>query len=44
MAYNKDIPYNDLPDLPPVTFMESNELLRVILLRIFGCYVQLKTY
>ncbi|TCK85421.1 hypothetical protein C8N28_0727 [Albibacterium bauzanense] len=28
MAYNKDIPYNDLPDLPPVTFMESNELLR----------------
>lgn len=28
MAYNKDIPYNDLPDLPPVTFTESNELLR----------------
>lgn len=44
MAYNKDIPYNDLPALPPVTFMESNELLRVILLRIYISYVQLKTY
>lgn len=28
MAYNKDSPYNDLPNLPPVTFTESTELLR----------------
>ena len=28
MGYNKDVPYNDLPDLPPLTFTESNELLR----------------
>lgn len=28
MVYNTDIPYNDLPNLPPVTFTESNELLR----------------
>lgn len=28
MIYNKNIPFNDLPDLPPVNFVESPELLR----------------
>jgi Fic family protein len=28
MAYNKDIPYNDLPSLPPKGFIESPEMLR----------------
>lgn len=28
MAYNKDNPYNDLPDLPPPGFEESPEILR----------------
>lgn len=28
MAYNKNLPFNDLPDLPPVNFVESSEILR----------------
>jgi len=28
MAYNKNLPFNDLPDLPPANFVESPELLR----------------
>lgn len=28
MAYNKNTPYNDLPDLPPAGFAESPEILR----------------
>ncbi len=28
MAYNKNQPFNDLPDLPPVNFTESPEILR----------------
>lgn len=28
MAYHKNIPFNDLPDLPPVNFTESPEILR----------------
>jgi Fic family protein len=28
MAYNKNTPYNDLPDLPPQGFAESPEILR----------------
>ena len=28
MAYNKNTPYNDLPDLPPADFSESPEILR----------------
>ncbi|PWG78311.1 Fic family protein [Pararcticibacter amylolyticus] len=28
MSYNKDIPYNDLPNLPPPDFTESPEILR----------------
>ena len=30
MAYDKDIPFNDLPDLPPLGFTESPELLRLL--------------
>src|SRR5690606_2427348 len=32
---NFDTPDTDLPDLRPVTFMESNELLRLILVRVY---------
>lgn len=28
MAYNRNAPYNDLPDLPPVDFTESQDILR----------------
>ena len=28
MTYNKNIPFNDLPDLPPLNFVESPEILR----------------
>lgn len=28
MAYNKNMPFNDLPDLPPENFVESPEILR----------------
>ena len=28
MAYNKNIPFNDLPALPPTDFLESPEILR----------------
>ncbi|ANI89712.1 hypothetical protein A9P82_10675 [Arachidicoccus ginsenosidimutans] len=28
MAYNKNIPFNDLPELPPENFVESPEILR----------------
>lgn len=28
MKYNKDFPYNNLPNLPPEGFEESNELLK----------------
>jgi len=28
MAYNRNSPYNDLPDLPPANFTESSEILR----------------
>jgi Fic family protein len=28
MAYNKNTPFNDLPDLPPADFVESSEILR----------------
>ena len=28
MAYNKNLPFNDLPDLPPANFVESPEILR----------------
>lgn len=28
MAYNRNIPFNDLPDLPPLNFVESPEILR----------------
>jgi Fic family protein len=28
MAYNKNLPFNDLPDLPPPDFSESPEILR----------------
>ena len=28
MAYNKNQPFNDLPNLPPVDFTESPEMLR----------------
>jgi Fic family protein len=28
MAYNKNLPFNDLPDLPPANFEESPEILR----------------
>lgn len=28
MPYNKNIPFNDLPDLPPLNFNESTEILR----------------
>lgn len=28
MAFNKNAPYNDLPNLPPANFTESNEMLR----------------
>lgn len=28
MAYNRNMPYNDLPDLPPVDFTESQDILR----------------
>ncbi len=28
MAYNKTTAFNDLPDLPPVDFAESTDILR----------------
>lgn len=28
MAYERTLPYNDLPDLPPAGFVESNEIFR----------------
>src|SRR5664279_3325247 len=28
MAYNKNTPFNDLPDLPPAEFIESSEILK----------------
>lgn len=28
MAYERKLPYNDLPDLPPTGFVESNEIFR----------------
>ena len=28
MAYDRNIPFNDLPDLPPLNFVESPEILR----------------
>ncbi|MBS0031248.1 Fic family protein [Chitinophaga sp. 22321] len=28
MAYNRNIPYNDLPNLPPADFIESQDILR----------------
>lgn len=28
MAYNKNLPFNDLPDLPPASFVESPEILK----------------
>jgi len=30
MTYNKNIPFNDLPDLPPLNFVESPEILKAI--------------
>ncbi len=28
MAYERTLPYNDLPDLPPAGFVESNEIFK----------------